>query len=183
MLGQNIPNLLSVLEVWRWQNVPRWCRCLGTRDRLLATPLRRAQPSTIPHILLGVNHWLSETASLAWSSLGEVQHPQPTALGWALAAASVLQSTSSALVFRLFGLSFSTLHNSTGSCSEYFLTSGIWFWKRFFFVCLFTGFIWRHDIICQTTRWRQRVLNFHSGENQVQMLLLLWQILQEKKSK
>lgn len=117
---------------------PQVMPMFGKLGKAQATPLRRVQPSPFPHIL-GKNHWLSETASLAWSSPGQVQHLQPTALGWALAAASVTTKHKFSPCVRT-GLDYLTsaflpVHNSTGSCSEYFPTSGTWFWRSFF--CLF----------------------------------------------
>lgn len=53
-LGQNTPNLLSVLAgSVDMAECPQVMPISGTRERLLAIPLRRAQPSTIPHVLLG----------------------------------------------------------------------------------------------------------------------------------
>lgn len=116
--------------------------------------------------------WTSSAPPAQSSGLGFGSSFSPTKHKFSLCVRTVLNYLASA---------FLPIHNSTGSCSEYFPISGTWFWRSFF-VCLFTGLIWRHDIICQTRRWRQRVLNFHSGETQVQMLSLLWQILQEIKS-
>lgn len=182
--GQSLPNLFSVLEVWRWQN-PTGDADVWEPGKGFWPPTEESPAFHHPQVLLGKNHWLSGIASLAWSSLGQVQHVQPTALGWALAAASVTTKHKVSPCARtvLDYLASAFLHLTTQqhpvlSISQH-QESGF---EGAFFVCLFTGFIWRHDIICQTRRWRHRVLNFCSGETQVQMLFLLWHILQEIKS-
>lgn len=117
---------------------PQVMPMFGNLEKAQVTPLRRPQPSTTPHVL-GKSHWLSETAGLAWSSLGQVQPLQPRALGWALAAASVTTKHKFSLcvrtVLNYLASAFLPIHNSTGSCSEYFPISGTWFWRSFF--CLF----------------------------------------------
>lgn len=149
---------------------PQVMLIFGNQGKASGHPLRRAQPSTIPRFSWGKKHWLSGIASLACSSLGQVQHLQPTALGWALAAASVTikHKVSPCATTLLDYLASSFLHFTTQqhpvlSISQHQESD----FEGAFFVCLFTGFIWRHDIICQTRRWRHRVLNFCSGEAQV----------------
>lgn len=88
---------------------------------------------------------------------------QPTALGWALAAAPVttkhkLSPCARTVLDYLASafLHFTTQQDPVLSISQH-QESGF---EGAFFVCLFPRFIWRHDIICQTRRLEAESIKF-----------------------
>lgn len=70
--------------------------------------------------------WTSSAPPAQSSGLGFGSSFSPTKHKFSLCVRTVLNYLASA---------FLPIHNSTGSCSEYFPTSGTWFWRSFF--CLF----------------------------------------------
>lgn len=113
----------------------RWCWSLGTRERLLAIhwgepslPPSPGSPGEKPLIVWDCKLGLQFT----WTSPAPPAHGSGLSFGSSISHYKAQGQPLCYNTFRLFGLIFSTLHNSTASCSEYFPTSGIWFWRSFF---------------------------------------------------